>query len=261
LALKSIRKQNIGDVVYEQFMNAIVSGEWEQGEKIPSENELAATLGVSRVSVRSALNKLGSLGLVESRQGEGTFICKFSGAQYINNLVPIIVLSKPDLKNLLEFRMIFDCEMAGLAAQRADSEIIELMKSNIKEHKRLKGEVKKAAECDLEFHYLIAQATGNPLLIQVYRVLKDVLVYALYDIVESMGTSNALVFHQHILNAIEAGDASRARKVMMRHVLDTMDGVIEGKCVPAEQQLGPPDTTRLKSGEKDSPKVPNARKR
>ena len=71
MALSTIRKRNISNEVYGRFMNAIASGEWAPGSKIPSENELASTLGVSRVSVRSALHKLTSLGLVESRQGEG----------------------------------------------------------------------------------------------------------------------------------------------------------------------------------------------
>jgi GntR family transcriptional repressor for pyruvate dehydrogenase complex len=217
------QKKSISDKVYEQFFNAIACGEWTPGSRIPSENELASTLGVSRISVRSALHKLASLGLVESRQGEGTFVCEISGAHYLNNLIPIIVLSKPELKHLLEFRMIFDCEMAGLAAKRADAETIQKLKDNLSHHKLLGNNTKAAAECDLEFHYLIAQATANPMLVRIYNTLKDVFLAGLYDIVAVMGTSNALFYHKRIIDCIEAGDSERAKAIMCEHIFDTMD--------------------------------------
>ena len=101
MALKTISKRNISDVVYEQLMENLIAGEWKPGDKIPSENELAAQLQVSRISVRSALQRLSSLGLVESRQGEGTFVCEFSGAQYANNLIPLIVFERSDMQDLM----------------------------------------------------------------------------------------------------------------------------------------------------------------
>lgn len=227
MSLTHIRKKSVSNEIYKQFMSAIASGKWPPGSKIPSENELAATLGVSRISVRSALHKLTSLGLVESRQGEGTFVCELSGEQYLNNLVPIIMLSKPDLKHLLEFRMIFDCEMAGLAAMRADDKMIQKLRANLAHHKQLSNNTKAAAECDLEFHYLIAQATGNPLLIKIYMTLKDIFLAGLYDIVAVMGTANAFYYHNKIIDCIEARDSERARAVMREHIIDTIDAAVE----------------------------------
>ncbi|MGE5613813.1 MAG: FadR/GntR family transcriptional regulator [Bacillota bacterium] len=226
MALTNIQKRNISNEVYEQFMNAIASGEWAPGSKIPSENELAATLGVSRISVRSALHRLASLGLVESRQGEGTFVCEVSGEQYLNNLVPIIMLSKPDLKHLLEFRMIFDCEMAGLAAMRADDETIQKLKDNLAHHRQLGNDTKAAAECDLEFHYLIAKASANPLLVKIYMILKDIFLAGLYDIIAVMGTTNAFYYHKRIIDCIEARDSERARAVMREHIIDTIEAAL-----------------------------------
>jgi len=242
MAMRVIRKQNIKDVVYEQLKKAIVAGEWQQGNRIPSENELAATLGVSRVSVRSALQSLSSLGLVESRQGEGTFVCRFSGTQYIKNLIPILMLGKPETKNLMEFRMIFDCGIAGLAAEHCGPDVIGKLKSNYKKHKGLSGDTKKAAECDLEFHSLLAEATENPLLIEVYAVLKDVFLSALYDIVAVMGTTNALVFHKKIIEALEAHDAPLARDIMRQHIQDTIEAAVEGKFVPQKEDGEPPQS-------------------
>lgn len=229
MALSNIRKQNISNEVYNQFMNAIATGEWAPGERIPSENELASTLGVSRISVRSALDKLTGLGLVESRQGEGTFVCELSGAQYLNNLVPIMMLGKPTLKHLLEFRMIFDCEMAGLAAIRARTETIQKLKDNLAHHKKLSNDIRAAAQCDLEFHFLIAQASANPLLEQIYNTLKDVFLAGLYDIVTVMGTGNAFIYHERIIKCIEAKDSERAKAIMREHILDTIDAAVSSE--------------------------------
>ncbi len=225
MALKNIRKQNITDVVYEQFMNAIVSGEWQPGRKIPSENELTATLGVSRVSVRSALQKLQTLGLVESRQGEGTFVCRLDGAQYVRQLLPVLLLGRPALRNLLELRAILDCEMAALAAERATPDLITRLRDNLALHRSLSEDRRAAAECDLEFHLLVARATGNPLLEQVYLILKEVFLSSLYDLVALMGPQHAYHYHQGVLNAIAAHRPDQARKVMREHVRDTMEAV------------------------------------
>lgn len=222
MALSNIPKQNISELVFQQFRDAIARGEWPVGQKIPSETELANRLGVSRVSVRSALQRLASLGLVESRQGEGTFVREFSSALLLNTLLPMLTVTRPSMDSLLEFRLILDKEMAGLAAVRAQPGQIEAMWHNLAQHEACQNDSNQAALCDLEFHCLIAEATGNPLLIQVYAILREVLKTALYDIVAVMGASNALYYHRQIIQAIEAHDADRASQAMLAHVQDTI---------------------------------------
>lgn len=222
MALASIPKQKIGDMVFQQFRDTIARGEWSVGQKIPSETELATQLGVSRASVRSALQRLASLGLVESRQGEGTFVRKFSGTLLFNALLPMLTVSRPSMDALLEFRLILDKEMASLAALRARQDQIDAMWTNLAQHLLCQDDFAKAALCDLEFHCLIAGATGNPLLIQVYAILREVLQSALYDIVAVMGTTNALYYHRRIIQAVEMHDTALAAQAMLDHVRDTI---------------------------------------
>lgn len=220
--LQNIRRTPIGDAAYDQLLQAIVSGDWKPGQKIPSESELTAMLGVSRGTVRNAIHKLTSLGLVESRQGQGTFICELNGAQYMNKLMPVMALEKIDIKYFLEFRAIMDPDMAALAARRVDDALIGKLKENYQMHNACKN-LQKAATYDLQFHYLVAQCTRNPILIQVYSILWDVFQTALNDIVDLMGTANAMNYHKKIIEAIERHDEEAARSVMYEHMTDTVN--------------------------------------
>ena len=225
MALKTISKRNISDVVYEQLMENLIAGEWKPGDKIPSENELAAQLQVSRISVRSALQRLSSLGLVESRQGEGTFVCEFSGAQYANNLIPLIVFERSDMQDLMEFRNILDSEIAALAALRATDTDIALLHQNYQRHMAAEGDVTKCADYDSEFHCLLAAATHNALFHKVYQVFQPVFRKNMHQIVSIMGVSGARVNHAAILAAVEQHDPEAARAAMQTHVQETISSV------------------------------------
>ena len=225
MALKTISKQNISDVIYEQLMENLIAGEWKPGDKIPSENELAAQLQVSRISVRSALQRLSSLGLVESRQGEGTFVCEFSGAQYANNLIPLIVFERSDMQDLMEFRNILDSEIAALAALRATDTDIALLHQNYQRHMAAEGDVTKCADYDSEFHCLLAAATHNALFHKVYQVFQPVFRKNMHQIVSIMGVSGARVNHAAILAAVEQHDPEAARAAMQTHVQETISSV------------------------------------
>ena len=225
MALKTISKQNISDVIYEQLMENLIAGEWKPGDKIPSENELAAQLQVSRISVRSALQRLSSLGLVESRQGEGTFVCEFSGAQYANNLIPLVVFERSDMQDLMEFRNILDSEIAALAALRATDTDIALLHQNYQRHMAAEGDVTKCADYDSEFHCLLAAATHNALFHKVYQVFQPVFRKNMHQIVSIMGVSGARVNHAAILAAVEQHDPEAARAAMQTHVQETISSV------------------------------------
>jgi len=227
MALQSVRKQNIGDLVYNQFMDALVSGEWKPGERIPSEHELSERLKVSRISVRGALQKLVALGLIESRQGEGTFVCQLNGAQFANNLVPLAVLGDTSLQHLLEFRAIIDCEIAALAAVRATDSVIQQLKENYQAQMSILNDHELTAYYDMEFHSLLACASENPLIIQTYTVFKDVFNKSMYDVIEVTRGSGADIYHARIIQAIEKRDAVRAREEMHQHIQDTMNSVLD----------------------------------
>lgn len=221
-SIKSIRKNNVTETVYGQMKDAIVSGEWAVGKKIPSENELASLMGVSRISIRAAIQRLASIGLVESRQGEGTFVCELNGTQQLKSLIPVIALTKTDLRNVLELRMVVEGKTAALAAERRSEEILRELKDIYRRHSD-SGSLEDAASLDFSFHYTIAKATGNPLIEQVFSILYDTYSKAFHDIVEAMGKERALHFHGLIIQAIENRDARLAGEAMDEHVQETIE--------------------------------------
>jgi GntR family transcriptional repressor for pyruvate dehydrogenase complex len=230
MALKNIKRPNVSEMVFEQLKEAISSGEWATGTQIPSENELTQLLGVSRITIRSALQKLSSLGVIESRQGEGTFVCEYSSASYMNAMIPMILLSKPDRDSIFEFRRILEVESAALAAIRADKKIIEDLRANFELMKSNKNDVAEAAECDAQFHLIIAQATKNPVIIQTYTILKDAIKSSLSENIALVGLKNGISNHPKIIDAIEAHNPDQAKLMMKEHLnkaWETMQTVLE----------------------------------
>lgn len=112
MSLKQVKKANITEQVFTQLKQQIISGEWKQGDRLPSENELGEILGVSRVTVRQALQKLTVLGLVETRSGDGSYITNNLGA-LMNIMVPVAYLNNNDVLQVLEFRKVIEAESAG----------------------------------------------------------------------------------------------------------------------------------------------------
>src|SRR6056297_2353173 len=128
--LKKINKQSIQEEVFEQLKQNIISGDWLPETRLPSEDQLAKKLSVSRITIRSALHRLSALGLVESRHGEGTFVRKYSTDSYMDSLINLIVLDKKDINELLEMRRVLEVGIVGIATERVTENDLESL-SNI----------------------------------------------------------------------------------------------------------------------------------
>ncbi len=220
MPLESIKKQNVGDMVFEQLFSSISSGEWKAGDRIPSENELTKILNVSRVSVRSALQRLSSLGIIETRRGEGSFVCELSATQHLNSMIPVLALSVTDRRHMFEFRKMVEVESAALAALRATPEQIR----RLEEANRLMAEAREeetAAKMDLEFHRLLAEATQNPIILRVFDILRDFYLQLFHTNISIMGVSGTKQ-HQKIIGAVQARDGAAARALMEEHLLSSI---------------------------------------
>ena len=223
MAIQQIKRQNVSELVFNQMQEMIISGEWAPGSKISSENELASQMGVSRVTIRSAIQKLSSLGLVESRHGEGTYVCKLDGSQCFNSMLPMIVLSTVDREALHELRSIIESACARLAAERITPEQLEQLRKVNETMAASVDDPDEAAKADLAFHKGIADATGNPYIVQVYDILEKVFVRSLMENTHHMGTTPGVRYHGKICDALEKHDAAKAQKLMSEHLEVTHD--------------------------------------
>lgn len=214
------KRTTVSDAIFEDLKERIIAGEWKPGEQIPSENKLCQLTGASRVSVRAAIQKLSSLGLLESRRGGGTFVCELSGEQHLNSVIPYFALSTPDQISMFEFRRIIEVEGAALAAQRADAEQIAAMHEATQKMAEATT-TEEITQYDLQFHYLIMQGSRNSILVKVFEILQDTYFALLHENVTRLGSTGAS-YHKMITVAIESRDAELARLLMEKHLNNTI---------------------------------------
>ncbi len=149
-------KANTGDAVVEYMKKKIISGEWSEGTKITKEVQLAEELGVSRTSVRAAMNQLVAMGVLVRKKRMGTFVKETSPQLFLNNLVPDLMLNTYDELEILDFREIFETECTTRFAQRHSEEEFKALESCIEEMEKHSGYGEKEfSDADLRFQMTI----------------------------------------------------------------------------------------------------------
>jgi len=221
-----IEKRNVVDMAYEQMKELIINGDWRPGSKIPSENELKEMLNVSRNTIRSAIQKLKTLGVLETRQGQGTFVCKSASESFVNGFMPIISLSKKDILEILEFRKTIEIESVGLAAERRDNEDIGAIKAAVDEMVESRNDFRKYSVADYKFHLSIAKASKNKIFHMVLKYLKDVMYSHFEDMNKELGAEMSVDNHLKIYEAIRDGDPQKARQYMKSNIESTISELI-----------------------------------
>lgn len=188
--------------------------------KISSENQLAQEFGVSRMSVREAIEKLVALNVLTKKQGEGTFVNELSPSIYLNNLIPMILLEGDNLTDILEFRKIIEVESTRLCAERCSQEIIDSLEKYNKEMcDHSEGTSKEFAYADYEFHMTIAKGTGNSLILKVYSILTDLLKFHQQTLNKNLGPDNGIYGrHSKIFESIKAKDPELAAIYARKHI-------------------------------------------
>lgn len=175
MEFEAIRKSSAPEMVVEQILKKIASGELRAGARLPAQRELAARFGVGRSSVREALNALSVMGYLEVHQGRGTFIA----AEPPGDGPPVAklraALRAGSLLDLMEVREALECRAAELAARRAESGHLRRMREALKKMEADPVDYGRFLEADIDFHTVLAQATGNPVFSEMLAlVLKKV---------------------------------------------------------------------------------------
>jgi len=198
------------------------------GDKLPSERELAEMLGVSRSSIRDAIRGLELAGLVEPRQGAGTIVREISTGSVVNPFASALERKKELVSELLDFRKMLEPPLAARAATHASVEEISEMEEILRrqEEKQRAGEAAVAE--DAEFHYSVALASDNSVVIKVLDILMDLLRETRERSLQVEGRGQrSLAGHRRILAAIRTHDAEAAKAAMRRHIEDVEEIVLE----------------------------------
>ena len=238
-SINPIRKTSVSDTVYRQMMEMIVSGQWEVGSKIPSENELKDQLGVSRNTVRSTISRLSALGLLESRQGDGTFVKKLDLTFYLNIFFPSMLLEERDTLKLLEFERGLQIESARLACERRTVEQLERLEVFVvKMEEYCHSDHDRYLKNDLDFHVLVCEMSFNDLYLKSMQTLRGLLYYALGQIVDRYNSNISIQYHHAIVQAIRQRDQKSVTHLMAEHMDDVINKrrAIAGMSCPGEQK-------------------------
>lgn len=201
------RRTNLIDQAVGRLRKQITSGAWPVGTRIPPEPELTELIGVGRNTVREAVQSLVHAGMLERRQGSGTYVISDSelgtamGRQ----------IAGAHQRDVLEVRRCLEVEAARLAAQRrSDAQLAELTELHDQRAAAYAtGDLDTATEADLAFHRRIAEAAGNPVLLAIYETLLDAVVANIRFNFEHPAEEHD-VAHTSLLDAIAEGDAARA---------------------------------------------------
>jgi len=232
--LKPIRVKRISDQVYEQIRDLLFRGHLKAGERLMPERELAQVLGVSRPTVREAINKLVTMGFLEHRQGQGTFVRSLDSQRENNPLSAIIQGPEASLEDLLEVRMGLEGQAAILAAQRATPEDIRMLATALSAMRSQNQAGELGIEEDVSFHMGIAYATKNTAQIYLMRSFYDLLHFGIKANLKYLWEDPAnlpVIQQQHtaIFETIKRHDPEEAYAAMRRHITFVLEYVRECK--------------------------------
>ncbi|NLO34966.1 MAG: FadR family transcriptional regulator [Clostridiaceae bacterium] len=233
MPVKPIERVHVGDAVFVQLKNLILSGEWAPGSRLPAELALKEQFGVSRMSIRSALERLKSLGLIEARQGSGTYVREENQAALFDAIIPVYVQGNRDMIEILEFRLAIECEAARLACLRMDTREIGRLKRLYEKMRQAVNDPDEAARLDLDFHLQIVKLSQNRYFYQVEQILRDILSVNFRKVIEAIGPDIGIQFHELILAAFAEREPERAYSLMKTHLQRTIDKIREYRTATA----------------------------
>lgn len=221
LKLQPKRKERLGDQLYGQILEQIVSGTLKEGDKLPSEKELCLMFEVSRPVVREAMMLLQADGLVVARQGSGTYVQRRPPQGLIT------LAGASDVAGMLrcyEVRVPLEGEAAALAAKRRSPEQLEQIRTALDELRRAIESRGPASAADFAFHRAVAEASCNGMFVSILETLhgaiENSMTVALNITAQGSAERSRRVLDEHsrIYEAIAMGDADAANLAMRYHI-------------------------------------------
>lgn len=207
----------------------ILSGRLKPGDLLPTEGELASQLGVHRSTIREGIRALENAGLIRRAGAKRLMVCVPERSEVTWTVCRALGLSRITFPELWEILMVLEPPMARAAAtRRLSAEMAAAMKENLRRTEELLYDDEALMELDVEFHRLLAQATGNRALI----LAEEPVALLLYSATEQLyrrsprARFRLLEAHRHIYEALLAGDADAAEDWMRKHIEDFRRGYI-----------------------------------
>ena len=208
------------DIVTERLKDMIITGTYKSGEKLPNEAALCEMFGVSRITIREAMKKLSMMGLLDIRQGKGTFVKSVDLGLFMKPLFQLVEYSEINIEAIYTARELIESDIAALAAVNRTQEDITRMETVLQNIRYCfqQGDLEGCYQCDVEFHMALAKAAGNPILLATMEVLQDIddACVKRYD-KYLVGYEGSNKEHQDVLDAVMKQDPKLAQEAMGIH--------------------------------------------
>ena len=227
--LKPVEKKKAYEDIVQQIRTLIEEGKLKRNDHLPSERELSETFRVSRTTVREAIRTLESMKLLQSRQGNGTYVLASSEEALIQPLAAALFNEKDDIRDIFYIRKIIEPHVAELAAENATPQEMEELERILRKQEACIGQGENIIETDSAFHNLMVKATKNRVMERLIIALIDLLKQSrekyLMEDENDERAIRSLEGHQRVLSAVKKGDGEAARKSMLQH-LEDIEGII-----------------------------------
>ncbi|MBJ7995425.1 FadR family transcriptional regulator [Bacillus mycoides] len=231
---KSIKPKKIYEEVSEAILTMIKNGTLKPGDKLLPVHQLAEQFQVGRSAVREALSALRAMGLIEMKQGEGTYVRNFDPSSLTKSLNNKLLMKKEDILNLLEVRKVLEVGAVRAAAAKRTEANLQNMKQWLDEMAKSIGDEKAGEKADFHFHMGIAESSHNNILLELMNHVSEM-------IAETIGESRRIILygeqttserlleeHQSIYDAVLKQDVELAQKAMLDH-LTNVEHIVTGK--------------------------------
>jgi len=226
LVFNQVRQGRISDNIVAQIKNAILTGIYRPGDKLPPEKELIKLFNVSRVPLREAMRSLEEMALITIKPGVGggAFVSQMSIKSVSDSLSNMIRLGNISVKDIWGFRLLIEPNICCMAAQyRTDWDLKQMEDMIINLEKAIESR-RIPIVTNMDFHQIIARASKNPLSILIMDTIGEILLEAYKKFNFSLTDhKNILRFHKKIFECIRKKDTQKLGALMKAHLMDNME--------------------------------------
>jgi GntR family transcriptional repressor for pyruvate dehydrogenase complex len=228
--LKPVRvlpRTTLTEAAFEQLIAYVVKGIWKAGDRLPPERELCQQFGIARTSLREALKAMELVGMLDSRVGDGTFVCPRSEFLSRPLLWAFTGTDHEELVEIMEARTVVEETLAGLAAERGSADEIAAIEVTIKQMRDVIATGSSILEADMSFHLAVAAAAHNEVLRNAVQLLRNITRQWLkYKVQMPNVAASVLKRHEAVYRAIASRKPKAARLAMRKHLEETQQLVI-----------------------------------
>ena len=221
-------KTSVSEEIVQQILALVKSDVLRPGDRLPPERELCKQFGVGRASLREGLRSLSTMGVLQGRVGEGTFVSSDSAGVLEKAIQWGLLLDPKQVEDLIETRLMLESRTAALAAERATPDTVSAIETRLNEMETATGDPSLFLESDLRFHTAIAEASGNSILVSMLTTIRGHLHQWIRKSLEEPATHTvddriklSLEQHGSIVAAIRDQDSSAAKEAMRGHILSS----------------------------------------